>query len=45
VLGEIVTLVTRAAVLAVSSGTESISVDILDQVGFISPSARRRVAA
>lgn len=44
VLGEIVTLVTRAAVLAVSSGTESISVDILDQVGFISPSARRRVA-
>jgi hypothetical protein len=44
VLGEIVTLVTRVAVLAVSSGTESISVDSLDQVGFISPSARRRVA-
>ncbi|MBS0396552.1 MAG: TniB family NTP-binding protein [Proteobacteria bacterium] len=44
VLGEIVTVVTRAAALAVSSGAESINVGILDQIGFISPSGRRRVA-
>jgi hypothetical protein len=44
VLGEIVTVVTRAATLAVSSGAESISVEILNQIGFISPSGRRRVA-
>jgi type II secretory pathway predicted ATPase ExeA len=44
ILGEIVSIVTRAAVRAVSSGTESITVDLLDQIGFIAPSQRRRVA-
>lgn len=44
VLGEVVAIVTRAAVLAVTSGTETISVKTLDQTGFMSPSERRRVA-
>jgi type II secretory pathway predicted ATPase ExeA len=44
ILGEIVAIVTRAAVLAVTSGTEAISVKTLDQTGFMSPSERRRVA-
>lgn len=44
ILGEVVSIVTRAAVLAVTSGTETISVRTLDQTGFIPPSERRRVA-
>lgn len=44
VLGEIVTVITRAAVLVVSSGEERITVETLDQIAFTSPSARRRVA-
>jgi len=44
ILGEIVTIVTRAAVRAVSSGTEAISSKMIDESGFISPSQRRRVA-
>jgi type II secretory pathway predicted ATPase ExeA len=44
ILGEVVAIVTRAAVLAVTSGTEAISAKMLDQIGFMSPSERRRVA-
>jgi hypothetical protein len=44
VLGEVISIVTRAAVLAVSSGTEMISVRTIDKIGFVSPSLRRRVA-
>lgn len=44
VLGEIVTIVTRAAVLAVRSGTEAITARMIDDTGFIAPSGRRRVA-
>jgi TniB protein len=44
ILGEIVSIVTRAAVRAVNLGTETITVDLIDQTGFIAPSQRRRVA-
>jgi Cdc6-like AAA superfamily ATPase len=44
ILGEVISIVTRAAVLAVSSGTETISTKTIDKVGFVSPSNRRRVA-
>lgn len=44
ILGEIVSIVTRAAVHAVISGKEAISADLIDQTGFIAPSQRRRVA-
>lgn len=44
ILGEVVSIVTRAAVRAVSSGTESITAKLIDETGFISPSQRRRVA-
>jgi hypothetical protein len=44
ILGEIVSILTRAAVRAVTTGAEAISANILDETGFISPSQRRRVA-
>lgn len=44
ILGEIVAIVTRAAVQAIISGTEAISAKIIDDTGFIAPSERRRVA-
>jgi type II secretory pathway predicted ATPase ExeA len=44
VLGEMIALVTRAAVLAITSGGEAITAKIIDRVGFIRPSERRRVA-
>jgi hypothetical protein len=44
ILGEIVSIVTRAAVRVINSGTESITADLLEQIGFIAPSQRRRVA-
>lgn len=44
VLGEVLTIVTRAAIRAISSGTEAITVKIIDEIGFIPPSQRRRVA-
>lgn len=44
VLGEIVSMVTRAAVLAISSGVEAITMRMLDGSGFVRPSERRRVA-
>ena len=44
VLGEIIAVVVRAAVLAVTSGTETISARMIEGAGFIRPSERRRVA-
>ena len=44
ILGEVVSIVTGAAVRAVTSGTESITAKLIDETGFISPSRRRRVA-
>lgn len=44
VLGEIITIITRAAVLAVQTGVESISAKLIDQAGYIPPSERRRAA-
>ncbi len=44
VLGEIIAVVVRAAVLAVETGTEAISARMIEDVGFIRPSERRRVA-
>jgi hypothetical protein len=44
ILGEVITIVTRAAVQAVSGGAEAITAQIIDDCGFISPSERRRVA-
>ena len=44
ILGEVVSIVTRAAVRAVTSGVEAISAKMIDETGYISPSQRRRVA-
>jgi type II secretory pathway predicted ATPase ExeA len=44
VLGEIVAVVTRAAVRAVMQGGEAITPKLLDEAGFLRPSDRRRVA-
>jgi hypothetical protein len=44
ILGEVVSIVTRAAVRAITSGTEAITPKLIDETGFISPSRRRRVA-
>jgi hypothetical protein len=44
ILGEVVTIVTRAAVTAVKTGAEAISAKVIDESGFISPSQRRHVA-
>jgi hypothetical protein len=44
ILGEVIALVTRAAVRAVASGAEAISIKMMDETGFISPTERRRVA-
>ena len=44
ILGEVVAIVTRAAVRAITTGTEAISSKVIDESGFISPSLRRRVA-
>jgi hypothetical protein len=44
ILGEIVAVVARAAVQAVTTGAEVVSVEMIDGTGFIPPSKRRRVA-
>lgn len=44
VLGEVLTIVTRAATGAISSGTEAITMNIIDEMGFVPPSQRRRMA-
>lgn len=44
ILGEIMTVVTRAAVRAIESGTESITARVIDETSFIPPSERRRIA-
>jgi len=43
-LGELATLLTRAAVTAVESGKECIDTRLLDGIGWVSPSERRRQA-
>jgi hypothetical protein len=43
ILGEMLAIVTRAAVRAVSTGAEAISAKIIDNCGFTSPSRRRHV--
>jgi Bacterial TniB protein len=44
ILGEVVTILTRAAVRSVTTGTEAITVEMIEGCGFLSPSERRRVA-
>ena len=44
ILGEMVAIVTRAAVRAVTTEAECITAKLIDEMGFISPSKRRRVA-
>ena len=44
ILGEVVNLVTMAAVAAVAAGEECIRIERIDDIGFIPPTERRRVA-
>ncbi len=44
ILGEIVAILTRAAVRAVTTRTEAITLEMIEGCGFLSPSERRRVA-
>lgn len=44
ILGEVLTIVTRAATRAISSGTEAITMQVIDEMDFIPPSQRRRMA-
>jgi hypothetical protein len=44
ILGEVVSLVTTAAVAAVVNGEERIRIERIDDIGFIPPTERRRVA-
>ena len=44
ILGEIVSIVSRAAVRAVTCGSERITPQLIEELGFLSPSQRRRVA-
>jgi hypothetical protein len=44
ILGEVVNLVTTAAVAAVAAGEERIRIEKIDDIGFMPPTERRRVA-
>lgn len=44
ILGEIVSIVSRAAVRAVTCGSERITPQLIEELGFLSPSQHRRVA-
>lgn len=44
ILGEVLTIVSRAATRAISSGTEAITMQVIDEMDFIPPSQRRRMA-
>ena len=44
VLGEIIAIIVRSAVVAVDSGNETISAHMIERASFIRPSERRRVA-
>jgi type II secretory pathway predicted ATPase ExeA len=44
ILGEVVNLVTTAAAAAVAAGEERIRIERIDDIGFIPPTERRRVA-
>ena len=43
ILGEVLALLARAAVHAVTSGTEAITLQMIDECGYVSPSERRSV--
>jgi Bacterial TniB protein len=43
ILGEMLTVIRRAAAHAVASGDEFISAEVIDAIGFVSPSDRRHV--
>ncbi|NJR42622.1 MAG: transposase, partial [Akkermansiaceae bacterium] len=43
-LGEVVCLVTTAAAAAIAAGEERIRIERIDDIGFIPPRERRRVA-
>lgn len=44
-IGEMSTLLNAAAALAIRSGTEQITLDVLDACGYVSPSMRKQAAA
>jgi len=44
ILGEILTIVTRAAIRAITTGAEAITPQVLEETGFTSPRERRRIA-
>jgi hypothetical protein len=44
ILGEVISIVTRAAVRAVTTKAEAITAKLIDETGFMSPTQRRRVA-
>lgn len=44
ILGEIVALVTSAAVAALANGRERVDIDMLDDIDFKPPTDRRRAA-
>jgi hypothetical protein len=41
ILGEVIAIITRAAVSATEAGEEKIRAEVLDDIGFIPPSERR----
>jgi hypothetical protein len=44
ILGEVISIVTRAAVRAINAGSECITTKLIEETGFTTPSQRRRVA-
>ncbi len=44
ILGEVVVMITRTAVQAVTSGEERITAKLIDEAGYVSPAQRRRAA-
>lgn len=44
ILGEVVSLVSRAAIQAIAAGQEAITNKTIDELGYVSPSQRRRAA-
>jgi hypothetical protein len=42
-IGEIITLITKAALIAIQSGEETINKAVLSRVDYLSPTERKRV--
>jgi hypothetical protein len=42
-IGEIITLITKAAIIAIQSGEETISKTVLSRVDYLSPTERKHV--